>query len=899
MSKNKTIEKILSLFKEESWGRIEPKDVGISRFKILDDIVTSITSENIADDALALCKSHLEEHPNSITAAYIAGLLGYQLDRIDEKKHLRKLVEKFTENHKWAVVELLCEKILEYGESSFAMRSLATSLERLGRSKEVIPVLENLLKIDRFDANIAKKLASAVLTQDQEKGIQYMKLAIEGFIKMKDFDEIAPLWQKLVTYSWQDIQFFEKIERQLVEAKQQDLAADLLKILLNKYRDDENPERAIELLKKILLYRPDDLHSRRELIKLYEAKYKDHSQFAQFLKLSKLNNFKAPVKFAIQDFEKNIVFDKDNYVYHNTWGLGKIVEISSDGIKIDFKDKPQHNMSIQMALQSLKPISKDHIYVLKYEDPTLLKDLFENDFIQFFQILMRSFGGEMEVSAIKSELVPDFVEEKNWTKWWSKARTIIKKDPLFGVSDKKKNVVFMRDKPLNFAEELLGKFTSTSSFGDKLDIAIEFINNIDISEGENIAPYFIDYFAEEFKGDSNTRQILSYFILSDLAKYSEQLAGKISHIKERIIDFIKSSNDLPIISIKIGSYDYKKNFVNLIVESRADWPSVLLELLFETPVRIHKYIVNILLRHHEYRTINKFIERVIPGAKQYPEIFIWVAKNIFTGSWKYEWLDYSETNLILAYFRLMNELNKIEVEGARLKNMMMELLFEDNGEVLKNIVTRSDRNIAEKIFDIFENLSYVDESQLAKFEDVVKSKFSNIAEHKAQVEEEWKIDTEKLIVTREGFERKKSELDHMVNVEMVTLSQELSAVSEASGDIRENVDYNALMEKQAILKLAISRLDEELKKADVLDVSKINADSVNVGTKVELQDLETSKVLSFTILGPWDADFEKGILSYRSPIAKAMMGKKAGEEVSFKIDDEMRRFRIVTIEKYV
>jgi transcription elongation factor GreA-like protein len=49
-----------------------------------------------------------------------------------------------------------------------------------------------------------------------------------------------------------DIQFFEKIERQLVEAKQQDLAADLLKILLNKYRDDENPERAIELLKKIL-----------------------------------------------------------------------------------------------------------------------------------------------------------------------------------------------------------------------------------------------------------------------------------------------------------------------------------------------------------------------------------------------------------------------------------------------------------------------------------------------------------------------------------------------------------------------------------------------------------------------------------------------------------------------
>jgi len=899
MSKNKIMEKLSSLFKEESWGRMEPKDIGISRFKILDDILNSIIAENVTDDALALCKTHLEEQPGSITAAYISGLMGYQLEKIDEKKHLRKLIEKFTENHKWAVVELLSEKILEYGESSFALRSLATSLERLGRSKEAIPVWDNLLKIDRFDAQVAKKLALAIVNQDQEKSIQYMKLSIEGFIKSKGFDEITPLWQKLVVVSWKDIQFFERIERMLVDAKQQELAADLLKILLHKYRDDENPDRAIELLKKILYYRPEDLHSRRELVKLYEAKYSGHSQFAQFLKLSKLNNFKAPVKFAIQDFEKNIVFDMGNYVFHNSWGLGKIEEIDGETIKVDFREKPGHSMSIQMALQSLKPVAKDHIYVMKYEDPETLKEMFSKDFMQFFEILIKSYGGEIDNSTIKDELVPFFLEEKNWTKWWSKARTQIKKDPLFGVSDKKKNLVYMRDKPVTFADELLGKFTASSSFTEKLDIAIEFINNIDAKEGEGVAPYLVDFFSEQVKGDSNTRQILSYFILSDLSKYSESSKVKLDQSRDKVIEFIKSSSELPILSMKIGSYDYKKHFVNLIVQNREDWPSVLFELLFETPVRIHKYIITILLRAHEYKTINLFIDRVIPGAKQYPDIFIWVARNIFTGAWKYDWLDYPEDNLVPTYFRLMNELKKIEVDGNRLKNIMFEIIFDDNAEVLKRIVNRLDRSVVEKIFDIFENLSYVEDSQLEKFEEIVKSRYENIQEHHAHVEDEWKIDVEKLIVTKEGHERKKAELEHMVNVEMVNLSKELSAVSEASGDIRENVDYNALMEKQGVLKLAISRLDDEMKRADVLDVSKISIESVNIGTRVNLEDVETGKAWSYTILGPWDADFEQGILSYRSPIAKAMMGKKTGENVSLKIDDEDRKFRIVSIEKYI
>jgi transcription elongation factor GreA-like protein len=300
MSQEKVLAKLESLFKEEQWGRIEPKDIGISKFKILDDLFNSIVSDNLIAEGETACKQHLADHGDSITAIYLLGLLGYHTDRIDESLQLRKLIDVFTNHQKWAVVEIIAEKILEYGENSVALRALAISLERLGRAREAIPVLEDLLKINRFDTDVAKKLAYALVEKDPEKSVYYLKLAIEGFIKNRDFDEVPTLWNKLVALSSDDMTFFERIERMLVDAKQQELAASLLKTLLGRYRDGEHQDKSIDILKKILLYRPEDLQARRDLVKLYKDKYGSHSEFEQFMKLSKLNNFKTPVKFAFR-----------------------------------------------------------------------------------------------------------------------------------------------------------------------------------------------------------------------------------------------------------------------------------------------------------------------------------------------------------------------------------------------------------------------------------------------------------------------------------------------------------------------------------------------------------------------------------------------------------------------
>jgi len=348
--------------------------------------------------------------------------------------------------------------------------------------------------------------------------------------------------------------------------------------------------------------------------------------------------------------------------------------------------------------------------------------------------------------------------------------------------------------------------------------------------------------------------------------------------------------------MKIGSYDYKKDFVNLIEKAREDWPHIVSELLFETPVRIHRYIFNMLLRVRAYNEINNFIDRVITGARQSPDIFLWVAKSLFNRLWDYEWLDYSKDNLSITFFRLMNDLKKIESDGSRLKNQALDIIFANDSQNLREIVKENSKSFLERTYDIFSNLPYVEDSQSEKFLSIIKERFSDFTWGQAASDISEQL-VETFIVTQQGYDRKKAELDNMISVEMTQLSKELAKVSEVTGDPRENVEYNTLLEKQTILKMAISKLDEEIKMATILDPDKINTDGVSVGTKVSFVNNSTKELRVYTILGPWDADFEKKILSYRSPIAAVILNKKPGEEFALRMNDAEEIFTITSVEK--
>lgn len=893
MEREKILEKIESLFREESWGRIDPKEIGVSKFRILEDLLNNVESVEMSNEIAEVCRQQLTEHPQSITARYLLGINAYETNMIEEKGNLKALADLFVSNHKWAVVEHISQKILEYGENRSALKTLSIALERLSRQREAIPVWEELLKIDRFDSEVAKKLSFALMEEDPQKGIYYMKLSLEAFIRNNEFDEVSAMWSKIIPAAWEDIVYFERIERMLIEGKRKDLAVEMNKSLIKKYRDAD-VDQTIQLYKRLLDYIPDDIHARNDLVRLYREKYAQNSQLEQFVKISRLDSPRTAVGPAIKAFENYVIFDVENYVDHRSWGLGRIVSMDSENVVVDFKEKQSHAMSLQMALQSLTPIAKDHLRARQLDDPESIQKLFSHDVVEFFRVLLRSYGGKVSSSQIKKEIIPQYLEQSSWSKWWTKAKSEMRKDPMFGFDEPKTGDLFFREKPVSYLEEILDSFRRASSFSGRLDAAMEFVNNIDVSEGKESAGEFVSYFSDAAKIGSMTKLVLSYFSLKKLSAFSDEVAAVLPKIESDVVNFIRESRELPIVSAKIADYDNKKDFINLIISHRADWQKFIPYLLFETPIRAHRYIVNALIKAHAYSEINSFIEKATVVGKQSPEIIVWISKNLLSGDWSYEWLDYSKERLIVSFMRMVCDVRKIETKGTRLRSIVQEMLIEEDASLYTTIISQCDPLLAGRIYALVCASDIFTDGQLDKMLKIIQKVHTNFKPEDMQRSGEEPDYEEQIIVTQNGLERKTNEYNTMVSIDMSRLQKDLSAASDVSADLRENVDYNALMEQQSVLKQSIARLDSELKKAKTIDFNSVDISVVSVGTRVTLEGI-TGGTVEYAILGPWDADYENGILSYRSPLARALLKKKVGDEVKV---NEVTSFKILKIERY-
>jgi transcription elongation GreA/GreB family factor len=152
-----------------------------------------------------------------------------------------------------------------------------------------------------------------------------------------------------------------------------------------------------------------------------------------------------------------------------------------------------------------------------------------------------------------------------------------------------------------------------------------------------------------------------------------------------------------------------------------------------------------------------------------------------------------------------------------------------------------------------------------------------------------------LIVSWESLERRKNEYQELVHKKIPANSREI-AIARGYGDLSENHEYKAAKEMQKLLMRRKAELESQLAHARGSDFADVRTDSVNVGTVVHVTDLTTNHPETFTILGAWDGAPDQGIIGYLSPVAQALMGHKAGEEVGLEIDHVQKCFRIESIE---
>lgn len=150
--------------------------------------------------------------------------------------------------------------------------------------------------------------------------------------------------------------------------------------------------------------------------------------------------------------------------------------------------------------------------------------------------------------------------------------------------------------------------------------------------------------------------------------------------------------------------------------------------------------------------------------------------------------------------------------------------------------------------------------------------------------------------TKEGLQKQRDELERLKSVERPAISQQIAEARE-KGDLSENAEYDAAKNAQAMLELRISKLEETLQAARVIDESQIDTSRISILSKVKLKNLKNNAVMTYTLVPENEADIKKGRISVNSPIARGLLGKSVGESVDIEVPAGMMSFSVLEISR--
>ena len=900
MAETTTVTHISELLNEEKWTRATLNSYTIKNFQELDQSIAEVFEQEAEDEVLEACEEHLQHTKNSIIALYISGIINLNRQVVDDS-NLVNLIKIFSDNHKWNIVEYLAERILDYGENKFALRTLAETYANESQEDKLYDIWERLIRVDYEEADIVRKLAAKKEEAgDTEEAVNYYKKALHRYINQKLFTNVKEVWHRLIQLAPEETEFFYHAEGKIAKTISPDRAVQLLEDLYPYFKDSEKWDTAIEILKRVLTYDSKNPWARKEIVDCFRAKYSDHSHLEDYIRVSNLNQSWRNVHDSIADFEKHIAFDKGNFVFHRSWGVGRIRDIQGDTIIIDFAKKRNHKMSLKMAVSALDVLAKDHIWVLRSVWPReKLKSRVKSNKTWALKTVIRSLGNAADMKKIKAELVPSVLSPGEWSSWSTKAREILKTNEEFGTLQDKLDHFVVRDQPITFEEKTFNKFKAEKDFFDRIKTFREFLDHI---ETDDEAGTDSDFFREMFEyfvaflrnpAQVNEHVIASALVVKDVVAAHPYLSQE--NLRVDFEELYSEIEDLESVFANINSNDIKREFLTQVKRTDKNWPEIYIRLF---PHFLSRDIVHELERSGHGNLLRDLFKYVYQNYRDLREPFIWFARNCGDDEW-FQTVDVDYEKILIGVVHIYDltfrdiENRKDAAANRKINKQAQNFLFKEGN--LVSFLENADQESVARIYTLLTDVKEMDPKLLAQIKQQILDRFP---EFKFFGEREETIEStvsRGFYATPGSYERKQKEITHLHEVEVPENSKEIDR-ARSYGDLSENAEYKAAMEHQQELNRRAGELKNDLERVRIVSKKDVDPEKVSFGTRVSLRNLDKDKEVVYTILGPWESDPDEGIINYQSPLGKKLYNHKPGEELTFEINEQQYNYRIEKIE---
>lgn len=732
------------------------------------------------------------------------------------------------------------------------------------------------------------------MTAEQNDGCgdaqQLVRLA-----RKKKHDELEAAWIVAVEDDSIELADLLSIVQIVCGQNETEKAETLVWFLLTAWAERKGPDEALRAAKEAQALLPGSDILREEIAVLYRAVHGALPEIETLVQMAVLRR-DISLQAAVQRMDQLLGLLPGTYVLDKrSQACGRVAawDTLKGVLRVSFADGQRTYDSD--LVDSLEPLERDDFRALAVSDRARLEALAQDNPTELVRLVLKAFGPRLAFGSLKSHLV-GIVPETSWSKWWSSSRAQIRRAAMIDMSQGVRPTLALRGRPVAYEDCLKDQFDDAGSQEDKLGIVLDYLAETD--EGLALDAGLLQCFAEQlrrivdgFRDPEPGIALGALAALGELHRKSPAAVPPPEDALESILTGRQGSSDL---LRSIGNEKIAKCVLLQIRESLPDrWHDVYAEVMPNCTLGICDWIARELSREGQSHHLAAAVATILERPTVRTSALVWLWKAACAGKYAEVIAEVDRVTLTARLLRAADGLARStsEPDAKRLALTQVRQAFSmGDYSILDSVLGTTDSSQVGQIRSIVErNAGLTEHSRLQILESIRRC-------HPAlfvKTVPPWEQDV--IYTTEEGLRKQEEVFAHLVNVK---IAENAKAIGDAAahGDLSENAEFTAALEERDFLTNRAAGMRAELVKARVIPTDMGDGASVTVGSTVKARNLSTGHMETLVFLGPWDADPDKGVYSYRAPLSQAFMGKRRDDTVVLPTKAGTRTWQIVEIQ---
>jgi transcription elongation factor GreA len=712
--------------------------------------------------------------------------------------------------------------------------------------------------------------------------------------KNGEYERLEDLWSKAVE-DLPPIEPFREAVEVLVAGEQGSRAVSLAMQLAEKLEKAGRAADAVTLMAPVVRAGAHSPSFSVVFLRCLETAMGKESWFAAFRERAGLTA--GVTATAFERFERLTGFLPGKVVYHrNGWGEGLVQELDLDKLEIHvaFSTGKTVNLPLQSAEDSLTPLARNDLRAMKLLARDELVELCKQDPANVIRMAARLYRNKITGQQLKEMLVPSVLTTAQWNSFWKSAKSAATADPYIHVEGSAARPLFnVRERPMSLADEAKAAIRAAEDVAGSVAALRGFIAR---AAGDETSRSTILGIAEElasrFAGVPPNPAFLELMLmLTEFGRAQPPL-----DLLKSLLDARATAEEPFRLLHDLRNAESRTMALRLLPLVLGDgWTGKLRAGIHSIPFDLQEEVVEVLVRESDAKDLAQEFAVVAPYPQRFPVTIYLLARlqadGVFEG---HPQAPRPEVLLrvLLHLTRWLSSTRRATPENSRLLNRIVTLLVGKKDPLLPRLLAQTGREELESAYALMGRSGNDFPEEVAEV--LIKAARDRFPDLLARPEEPfWEKDV--ILTTRKGLARRQEEFRILRDVKIPENSRAIGAAA-SHGDLSENSEWEAAIEDQRNLTQRATEMEAELRKARLLEECELPEDVVAPGTRVTLSDFAEGAPKMCSLLGPWDQEEEEGVISYLAPLAKGLLGKRAGDVTTIQTPGGKRQVRIEKIE---